>query len=162
MSLFHVYLFNNQVIVPTVSVTDTVGFYLDLEPVYLFNINDKVSFQNHLAKIFGLGNQVISTPSTSNETGSVLLEKLNLRKWSDFESKATMYTIHFSPGYTIIYSTITGTNNTWKADQHIRKFARHAPIGIILEALSQDIISQHKKNINLTNAPSKYGLLRLN
>ncbi len=151
MSMYHVYLYHDKVVVPQVVETQA-GFYIDSLPVEVFNVKDIVNWQKHIITMFGSENITVETPESESQTGSLILDKLNIDKWSDFEADATMYTIHFSPGYKTIYSTITGADKTWQVEPNIRKFASFAPLSAILQALSTELLMEHsihksKKNL---------------
>ncbi len=155
MSMYHVYLFEETIVIPQVVVTEA-GFYIDDLPIDVIPVKDIIKWQKLFYKMFIQENKSIRTPDSESETGSLILEKLNIDKWSDFEAKATMYTIHFSPGYTTIYSTITSEDKTWQVGQNIRKFASFAPISTIIQALTTEILMLH------TTFKSSRNLLKLN
>ena len=129
----------------------------DEEPIEIFSLTDENSWKKQLYRKFNTDNQVKLEPQDDCEKGSLMLDKLNIDKWSDFEAKATMYTIHLSAGYKTIYATITNDQKVWQTESHMRKFSSYAPNSAIIEALAFEIYLQHEKEMR----ESQVKLLRI-
>lgn len=146
MSLIRLYIFHEKIVLPVVAETEA-GFYVDVEPIQVFSISDKNAWKNAVYSTLSKGNPVIPTPDGSEEPGSAILEKLNIQKWSTFETSATMYTVHLGGGYIRIYKTGRGADGMWSNSENSqRQFAGRAPLSSIVDSLADDILKQPEAN----------------
>lgn len=86
----------------------------------------------------------IAAPDQEEDSpGSVLLELLNLQKWSLFEKRALMYTVHIGGAYIKGYRTGRGADSMWDASATIeRVWDIRTPLHFIVDALAKDAIGQ--------------------
>jgi hypothetical protein len=152
MAVVHFYLYREQIILPAVVQTED-GFYMDARPVKILAIKDNDNIKRALARAFESQNHVVPTPAKSDDGGSVLLEALNLRKWSSFERFAVMYTIFPGGRYTTLYATGRGSDGMWSQDAtRLRQFDPAVPVGILTETIVQELAKQPEAR------PERYGL----
>jgi hypothetical protein len=125
MSLFRYYGFRDKLVLPKVVMADE-GFFMDVEPITVFDTSDKAAIRKALSDAFddklNNENETVPTPERwdTEDLRSPILVKLQLKKWLKFESQATMYSLHFYPDKIDYYSTGTPLNGTWNYQQ-----ARH-------------------------------------
>jgi len=142
MSLVRFYLYREKVIVPTVELTEA-GFYIDSKPLSVVSIRDRVQIQKLLVKALSTPNTVVPTPDADVEAGSLLLEKLNLTKWSSFEKQAVMYTIYRGGGFITVYATGRGADFMWSNEaSHKRLFHPTLSAGMIAERIMEDMVKR--------------------
>ncbi len=142
MSLARFYLYREKVIIPAVELTEA-GFYIDAKPVVVVGIRDRAQIEKMLVKALSTANTVIPTPEPDGEAGSLLLEKLNLTKWSSFEKQAVMYTIYRGGGYITVYATGRGADGMWSNEaSHKRLFHPTLSAGQLAERLIEDMVKR--------------------
>ena len=95
MALIRFYAYREKLVFPTV-VQAEEGFYLDEEPVTVFDTSDGQRLRDRLRDCVGEENEIVPTPerSAAHDAGSPILEKLNLKRWLTFEAQASMYSIY--------------------------------------------------------------------
>ncbi len=146
MSLIRFYVRHEKLILPTVAETEA-GFYVDVEPIDVFDIHEVESWRHEIYLRLVNGNPLVPTPERSDDPGSAILERLNITKWSTFETSAIMYTIHIGGRYISIYRTGKGPDGMWTQDNtDLRQFASRAPLGWIANAVAADVIKQPEAN----------------
>jgi hypothetical protein len=142
MTLIRVYVFNQQLIIPTVAQTED-GFFVDLGPVKVLTMKQLELWEPAILKSLLAGNAIIPTPAPADEPGSAILDKLNIRKWSTFETQAIMYTLHDGGRYVMLHRTGKGANGMWdNSTMEQRKFDSRTPRPLVVEALLSDIKKQ--------------------
>jgi hypothetical protein len=140
--LYRFYVYDEHVLIPTVAETEE-GFYVDMKPVQLFAATSTEDWKSALYKALAAGNSLIPTPEQNEAGGSVLLESMNLQKWSAFEKRAVMYTIHAASAYVKIYRTGKGPDNMWNpAATEERMFDIRTPWQYVVDALVADAVKQ--------------------
>lgn len=146
MSLIRFYVRHQKVILPTVAETEA-GFYVDMEPIQVYEITDIERWKTAIYKKLIAENPLVPTPDRTDEPGSAILENLHITKWSTFETSAIMYTVHLGGRYISIYRTGKAPDGMWTQDntEH-RQFASRAPLDTIANALADDIIKQPEAN----------------
>lgn len=142
MTLIRVYVFNQQLIIPTVAQTED-GFFVDTAPVQVLNMKQLDQWQGAITKALAKGNEIIPTPDADGEPGSAILDSLNIRKWSTFETHAIMYTLHDGGRYIMLHRTGKGAQGMWdNSTMEQRKFDSRTPRPMVVEALLADIKKQ--------------------
>ena len=87
---------------------------MDVDPVTICDISDEAKVRERIAEALTRSNQVVPTPQPTDEPGSAVLEKLNLRKWRKFEAEAVMFTIYMNESGIEYYSTGEAQSGEWK------------------------------------------------
>ena len=105
-----------MLLIPTVAQAEA-GFYMDVEPVTICDANDQDKLREALTKALAMENPVIPTPEVTDDPGSVILDKLGLRKWLPFEAEAMMYTVHIADNKIECYSTGRAVRGSWQRNQ---------------------------------------------
>jgi len=140
--LYRFYVYNEQVLLPTVAETEE-GFYVDTKPVEMFPAVEVDEWKTHLYKRLTSRNEIIPTPQASDSGHSVLLDALHIEKWSVFEKRAIMYTVHAVGRYLRVFRTGKGPDGMWEAaNTSERIFDSRAPWSFITDALAEDALSQ--------------------
>ncbi len=146
MSLIRLYIRHEKLILPTVAETEA-GFYVDMEPIDVFEIHELEKWRQEIYLRLVNGNPLVPTPERSEDPGSAILERLNITKWSTFETSAIMYTIHSGGRYISIYRTGKGADGMWTQDNtDLRQFASQTPLSWIAKAVAEDVIKQPEAN----------------
>ena len=142
MTLIRAYIFNQKLILPTVAQTED-GFFVDIAPIQVFGMKELELWQPAISKALVSGNDVIPTPDAEGEPGSAILDALDIKKWSTFETQAIMYTLHDGGGYVMLHRTGKGANGMWdNSTMEQRKFDSRTPRHLVVEALIADIKKQ--------------------
>jgi hypothetical protein len=133
-----------RLIVPKIAETDT-GFFVEVEPLSVYEVHDIFHWKKHIVDSLRKGMSLVETPDSAQEPGSMILEKLELNSWGEFERQATLFTIHLGARYASIYATGAGEDGMWShAAMTERKFHSKAPLETIVDALAADIIKHPK------------------
>jgi hypothetical protein len=139
MTLVRCYLYREQVVLPTVKET-AAGFYVDSQPVRICALKDRQSLRHELVQTLEESNEVVPTPASNQEAGSVILDKLGLQKWSSFEKSAVMYTVLLGVRYTTIYASGRGSDGMWsEPESKQRFFDPHLSTEAIVDLLIEDM-----------------------
>ena len=142
MTLIRVYVFNQQLVLPTVAQTED-GFFVDTAPVKVLTMKKVEQWPGAIYKALAKGNEVIPTPDATDEPGSSILDVLNIRKWSTFETQAIMYVLHDGGRYVMMHRTGKGANGMWdNSTMEQRQFDSRTPRQMVVEALIADIKKQ--------------------
>lgn len=151
MSLLRFYIRYEKLILPTVAETDA-GFYVDQEPIAIFDIACLDDWKRALYLALAAGNQLVPTPERSPEPGSSMLEMLEIKKWSTFEASAIMYTVCKGSRYVSVYKTSKSKDGMWSS-QNIepRKFDAKMPLSLLVNHLVEDVIKQPEANRQKTS-----------
>jgi hypothetical protein len=143
MSMVRIYLYaiGQKIIIPELVETED-GFFVEVEPVRIFPVQDINGWKSVIYSVLREGNIVVPTPEQSAEPGSPILEALGLKRWDDFERQAVLYTIHAGCRYISVYATGKNAEKRWTNEGKERKFASQAPLGIVVEEVVLDIIKE--------------------
>lgn len=142
MTMIKVYLWSpgKKVILPTMAETEA-GFFVETAPLKVFDTAQVEKWKKHLREMLSRSMQVIPTPGEDQGPGSLILEKLQLDSWSEFEKTAILFTVHKGARYISIYTTGKGEDGMWShAHSSERKFYSRTPIDMVVDAIVQDII----------------------
>jgi hypothetical protein len=146
MSMIKIYLWGpkQRLIVPKMAETDS-GFFVEVEPLSVFECHDIFHWKKHIYDTLNKPMTVVETPDSAQEPGSMILEKLELNSWGEFERQATLFTIHLGARYSTIYATGTGEDGMWSHTLMTeRKFHSRAPLQNIVDAIALDIMKHPK------------------
>jgi len=140
--LYRFYVYDEKVLLPTVAETDE-GFYVDTKPVEIYPALKVDDWKPRLFHFISGHNQIIPTPQASDSGHSVLLDSLHVEKWSVFEKRAVMWTVHALGRYVKVFRTGKGPDGMWDAaGTKERMFDSRAPWSAIVDALAQEAIGQ--------------------
>lgn len=139
MSLIRFYTYKDKLLIPTV-VRAEEGFYLDAEPVTVCDTARDEDVLREIKIALAADNRLVPTPLPADEPGSVILDRLGVKKWLTFEKDATMYTVHIDERQIHYYSTGRAVAGTWRADElrHII-FEREDGLEPLLNSIMNDI-----------------------
>jgi hypothetical protein len=99
--MWHFYVRRGKVYLPTVALTDA-GYFLDLEPVEVIDATDTEELTHSLTEAILAGNQVISAPTRTAHSQSVVSKTAGVKSCSAFEKGACCYSVYRKPtGYEI-------------------------------------------------------------
>ncbi|MBX9878667.1 MAG: hypothetical protein K2Y22_09430 [Candidatus Obscuribacterales bacterium] len=138
MNLLRCYLRKKQVIIPTIAKADA-GFYLDAEPVHVFDLSDASGIKKELVKQQKEQEHEIPTPASGKAPGSVILEKLHLTNWQNFEKETVMYTLHRGNEGAALYVTGRAANGLWS---HNKDFEHKFPESASAEEIADSIMER--------------------
>ena len=113
--LYHSYLRNGIVYVPTVSKTEA-GFYMDGEPVSVVAASDLDSLRRALRDAMERGNPIVSTPPRTAFPRPVLLKYSGVKSWSAFARGASQWSINAKGGKYQIVGYRTHRDGYWEED----------------------------------------------
>lgn len=138
MSMLRVYIYSvgQKVIIPRMVETQD-GIFVETHPVQVFDVSDITTWKKHIYKSLMQGNAVVEAPEETTP-GSSILERLNLRKWADFEKYAVMYSIHRG-GLIQIYVTGKNKDGMWTTAGRQRTFDGRAPLELVIEEMAKDL-----------------------
>lgn len=138
MSMLRVYIYSvgQKVIIPRMVETQD-GIFVETHPVQVFDVSDITTWKKHIYKSLVQGNSVVETPEETTP-GSSILERLNLRKWADFEKYSVMYSIH-TGGLIQIYVTGKNKDGMWTTNGKQRTFDGRAPLEMVIEEMATDL-----------------------
>jgi hypothetical protein len=114
MTMLKIYLWapKQRLIVPKMAETDS-GFFVEVEPLAVYECHDIFHWKKHILDSLKKGMVKVETPDSALEPGSMILEKLELNSWGEFERQSTLFTIHQGARYTTIYATGFGEDGMW-------------------------------------------------
>lgn len=142
MSLFHFYLRNRKVIIPTVALTEA-GFYMDVGPVTVVDTAAVDKLKAVLMDALEGENPGIPTPEKAAKPGSVVLDAVGIKRWEAFERQSILYTVHITTKSVWLYVTGRGANGMWvKASENERAFPLSTPVPDLVTALIDDMTKQ--------------------
>ncbi|QQO21022.1 hypothetical protein JJB98_14395 [Bradyrhizobium diazoefficiens] len=90
--VWHIYLRNRTVFIPTVAETDA-GFYLDEDPVEVVSVTDTEALQHAVKQVIGRGNPKVPTPTRAAFPKPVVLKYARVKSWPAFERGCLYWTI---------------------------------------------------------------------
>jgi hypothetical protein len=151
------YRYQDKLVIPTV-VQAEEGFYMDTDPVTISDIADEAEIRARVYDALKTQNEVVPTPAPTDEPGSAVLEKLDLKKWRKFEAEAVMFNIYLNESAIEYYSTGRAVSGEWKmtAGKHISLPAdtEHSRIvDIIIQELREEKESESGKGGGLMLLP---------
>jgi hypothetical protein len=142
MSMLRVYLYSvgQKVIIPRMVETQD-GIFVETHPVQVFDLPDLKAWKKHVYSCLSRGNALVKTPEESTTPGSSILERLNLRRWADFEKNSVMYTIHRA-GLIQIYVTGKNKEGMWTTGDRQRTFDGRAPLELVIDEMAADLMRE--------------------
>ena len=146
MSMIKVYLWaaKQRLIIPRMAETDS-GFFVEVDPLHIYEVHDVDHWKKYILETLQNGMENVETPDAGQEPGSLILEKLELNSWGEFERQATLFTIHVGSRYITLYATGAGEDGMWShAAMTERKFHSRTPLDMVVDALVKDIIRHPK------------------
>ena len=113
--LYHSYLKNGVVYVPTIAKTEA-GFYMDREPVSVVAAANTEGLRYALRDAMGKGNPTIPTPARNAFPRPVLLKYSRAKSWSAFARGASQWSIEEEQGRYRIVGYRTHRDGYWIQD----------------------------------------------
>lgn len=142
MTMIKIYLYTpgKKVLLPTVGETED-GIFIECAPLRVFHTAEVDKWKAKVYELLSQPMPILQSQEGAQEPGSIILDKLQLDSWGEFEKHATLFTIHKGARYISIYATGKGEDGMWsQALSTERKFHSRAPLEVIVEAFAQDII----------------------
>ena len=90
--LWHIYLRDGEVFVPTVAKTDA-GFFVDIEPVVVLKSNEPMGVMAAVVAVINNGNPSVETPSRAAFPKPAVLSHAKVKTWAAFEKKANFWKV---------------------------------------------------------------------
>jgi len=147
MTFLHFYVRAGELILPTVARTGD-GFYVDCAPVIVLPIcesgREREKLLAALLNVLSADNPVIATPEPASGRGaarSVVLEKLELKRWQNFEQESFLYNVYRRADAVEFYVAGRGPDGMWTAAQenhHV--FKADTPLASVVAALVDCIV----------------------
>lgn len=140
--MIKIYLYGpgKKVLLPTVGETED-GIFIECAPLRVFHTLEVDTWKSKVFELLSRPLPTLKSQEGAQEPGSIILDKLQLNSWSEFEKNATLFTIHKGARYISIYATGKGPDGMWsQALTTERKFHSRAPLEVVVEAFAQDII----------------------
>lgn len=142
MNMIKLYLWGpgKKVILPTMAETDG-GVFVETSPLRVFDMAEVDKWKARVYHEMTQSMPLLPPQEENLEPGSLILEKLQLNSWAEFEKAATLFTIYKGARYISIYATGKGEDEMWShALSTERKFHSKAPLEVVVDAIVQDII----------------------
>lgn len=142
MNMIKIYLWGpgKKVILPTMAETEA-GFFVETAPLRVYDTAQVDNWKAQLHSMLSKAMPVVPTPDETEGPSSLILDKLQIDSWTQFEKTATLFTVHKGARYISIYATGKGEDGMWsQALSSERKFHSKAPLDMVVEAIVQDII----------------------
>src|SRR5579863_9654792 len=95
--LFHAYLRNDVVYVPTVAVREGGPVYTDIEPVAVVAAADSEALRRALSDALARGNVIVPRP-TGAWPAPVFVKHAGVRTWSEFTRNTLLWSIEEDDG----------------------------------------------------------------
>lgn len=114
---------------------------MDAEPVVICAITERDTLRMLLTEAMRTENEVVPTPGRADEPGSVILEKLKIKKWRMFEKDAAMISVYFQDQSIELYSTGEAIGGEWKVGRgtHIT-LPQDSDIDKVVDLVVNDLI----------------------
>jgi hypothetical protein len=113
--LFHVYLRNGVVYVPTVAVREGGPVYTDIEPVGVVRVTDTAGLRHALLDAISRGNATVPVPK-GKWPAPVLLKYAGVKTWSMFARNASTWSIEEGDGNYRIFGYRKHPKAYWERD----------------------------------------------
>lgn len=141
MIRIYLYRFGPKVVIPRMTQSEH-GFFMEAEPVEVFDILDMPAWKKHIYKALYRGNDLVNTEDSPGGPGSAILDKLMLERWSDFEKNAVMYVVHRGAKFITVYATGKNEEGMWTTGTKERRFHPRAPLEIIVDEVAADLMCE--------------------
>lgn len=117
MSVWKIYRYEDQVLVPKMFINED-GAFVETEPLLSVSIYDSARLVEVLKETLSVAPVAADLPQSDDDTEEpdktpVVLHKLGLKKWHEFETKALMYTLHLSGENLAVYITGRNADGMW-------------------------------------------------
>ena len=113
--LFHAYLRNALVYVPTVVKLQT-GAYMDVDPVAVVPVTNTDGLRHALLDAIARKNAIVPPPPKDDWPPPVLLKYAGVKTWSAFARNAAVWSIEETDGNFLIVGYRTHRKGYWEED----------------------------------------------
>lgn len=110
--LWHVYVRKGKAFIPDVARTEA-GYFLDVEPVRVANLDDLQSLASSISQAMAAGNPQVPTPTRAAFPKPVILKPAGVRNWNDFVEGGACFTIYRGEGEFEITETGRNADGEW-------------------------------------------------
>ena len=159
MSIWKLYRYEDQILAPTMVVTEQ-GVFIETQPVQAVSADVKKDIVDLLVDVVSAKPE-LAQESDLNEAGlpgsqPVLLEILNIRKWQDFEKRSLMYTLHRNGDELIMHVTGRGADGMWSIkDSEKQSFDVSNSVQDACELIADELANRRPvKSPKLLGAPA--------
>jgi hypothetical protein len=133
--LFHAYLKNGIVYVPTVAVREGGPVYTDVEPVGVVAVSDTEALRRALLDAIARGNVTLPRP-TGAWPAPVLVKHAGVRTWSEFARNTSLWSIEEENGIYQIVGYRRRPGGSWEQDaQQKTPFSPGATIDLVVDRM---------------------------
>lgn len=160
MSVWKLYRYEDQVLAPTMVVTDQ-GVFVETQPVQSVAADSKADIIDLLIDVLSskpgqAQESDLGGPELVKENQPVLLEILGIRKWQDFEKRALMYTLHRNGDELTMHVTGRGADGMWSIkDSQQRNFNIVDSLTAACESIAAELSERRPVNSpRLLGAPA--------
>ena len=116
---------------------------MDIEPVTIIDMGDVQRVRESIVAALAAGNQQIPTPPRAEEPGSVVLDKVGIKRWEAFERDAVLYSVHCAEDGIAIFATGRGADGMWTADQDKKQlFDPDTPLADIAQTIVHNMLER--------------------
>jgi hypothetical protein len=133
--LFHAYLRNALVYVPTVVKLQT-GAYMDVDPVAVVPVTNTDGLRHALLDAIARKNAIVPPPPKDDWPPPVLLNYAGVKAWSAFARGASQWSIKEKDGTYQIVGYRTHRNGYWEQDpDQMTNFPPSATVNDVIERM---------------------------
>lgn len=145
MSIWKLYRYGDQVLIPKMFINED-GAFVEAQPLESIAISERERLRQVLEAHFSVAPVKEDLPQSDSEEDSstpMVLHKLGLKKWQDFEKKALMYTVHRNGEQMAVYVTGRGTDGMWSVSGSEQlEYSLQDGMTAVCEKIAQEIISR--------------------
>jgi hypothetical protein len=139
LNVWHVYLRNGMVYVPTVAQAETgghLGYFMNIDPVEVVPVADTKTLQRAIKEAVFKGNPVVPAPTRATFPKPVMLNYAKVKSWSAFEKNALVWTIEKKDGNYQIKPGRRRADRGWEDDP---ERIESLPPGTALDMVAQRV-----------------------
>jgi hypothetical protein len=134
--LFHAYLRNGIIYVPTVAVREGGPVYTDIEPVSVVAAADTGALRRALLDAVAKGNVTVPRP-TGTWPAPVLVKHAGVRTWSEFARNTLLWGIEEEAGIYQIVGYRRRHGGSWEQDaQQKTQFSAGTTIDLVVDRMT--------------------------
>jgi len=134
--LFHCYLRNGIVYVPTVAQLQIGGAYWDIEPVAVEPVANTEGLRRAFSDAIARKNAIVPNPPKGNWPPPVLLKYAGVKTWSSFARNASQWSIEAEDGIYRIVGYRDHPDGYWVQDQNQKiQFPPGTAVGDVIDRM---------------------------
>jgi hypothetical protein len=141
LNLWHLYLRNGMVYVPTVAQAESgghLGYFMDIDPVEVVAVTDTETLQRAIKEAMSKGNPVVPAPTRDAFPKPVVLKYAKVKSWSAFDKGTLNWKIREKSGSYEIVQERRRPDRGWEDDP---TKIESLPAGTTLDEVAQRVAS---------------------